>query len=129
MIIGNFGDVVFQVSSETVQTFENLSWSSAAKYGSHALHMKTEMLEMTGYAPDEVSFEMFLSAFLGVSPEQILQALQQMLKKGTVASLVLGTTVIGKKWVLTKIGRSFKHVYKDGTLVSCQVNVTLQEYE
>lgn len=126
--IGCLGNIPFQVSSKKVQTFENLNWKSSASYATHARHMKTELLEMTGIKADEVSFDMLLSAYLGVKPMKVLNTLQTMLQKGTVCALVLGKDIIGKKWVVTDVGRAVKHVYKDGTLISCQVNVTLKQY-
>ena len=129
MTIGSLGNVPFKVTKKTVQTFTNMSWSTKANYSTHKLHMKTGMLELTGFDPDEISFDMFLSAFMGVKPMKVLKKLQQMLVKGKVCTLVLGTDVIGKKWVITEISRSFKHVYKDGALVSCEVTITLKQYE
>lgn len=129
MTIGTFGDIAFEVSSSTVQTFDSMKWGSSAKYATHALHGKTGILELTGFDPDEVEFDMFLSAFLGVSPDDVLKALDRMLRDGKVSSLVIGTSVIGKKWVITKVSKAFKHVYRDGTLVSCQVSVSIKQYE
>lgn len=127
-VIGCLGDVPFFVSQQQMQTFENMTWSSSASYSTHARHMKQELVEMTGLKADTASFDMLLSAYLGVKPKKVLNKLQKMLEKGTVCTLVIGTDIIGKNWVITDLSRSVKHVYMDGTMVSCQVSVKLKQY-
>jgi len=126
--VGCLGNIPFKVSSKTYQTFQDMSWSSEASYSTHGRHGKKELLEFTGFKADELSFNMFLSAFLGVKPYKVLEKLNKMMKKGSIATLVIGKDIIGTKWVVTKLSRSFKHVYKDGALISCEVTVTLKEY-
>ena len=127
-IVGCLGDIPFHVNANCVQTFQNLSWKSSAKYSTHARHMKKELLELTGIEADEISFDMFLSAYLGVKPMTILKKLEKMMKKGTVVPLVIGSDIVGKSWVVSSINRAVKHTYKDGTMITCEVNVTLKEY-
>ena len=129
MTVGSLGDLPFFVDSSQMQTFTDMKWSSEAKYSTHALHLEKGRIELTGFNPDEVSFEMELSAYLGVNPKTAMNKLHSMLKKGTVSKLVIGTTVIGASWVVKNVSREFKHVYKDGELVSATVSVTLLEYE
>lgn len=126
--LGSLGDIPFGVSDKTYQTYSNMSWNSTANYATHALHGKTAMLELTGFDTDEISFDMYLSAYFGVKPMKLLNKLQKMMQEGRVVPLILGTDVIGKKWVITKIGRAIKHVYKDGTMISCEVSVSLRQY-
>ena len=126
--IGCLGDVPFFVSQKQMQTYENMTWSSSASYATHARHMKQELIEMTGLKADTASFDMLLSAYLGVKPKKVLNKLQKMLEKGTICTLVIGRDIIGTRWVITDLSRAIKHVYKDGTMVSCQVSVTLKQY-
>jgi len=85
-------------------------------------------VELTGFDPDKVTFDIELSAFLGVNPNDALSQLDTMMKNGVVNKLVIGTKVIGSNWVVHKVSRAFKHVYKDGDLVALTVNVSLTEY-
>lgn len=128
MRIGTFGAVPFYVEDKGIQTFQNLTWKSSASYGSHKLHLQTEQIEFTGKAADEASFDMTLSAMLGVNPMEAMELLHAMLENGQVAQLVLGTSVIGTKWVVSGLSRAFDYVYKDGTPLSCTVTVTIKEY-
>ena len=126
--IGQLGTVSFVASSKTVQTFDNMQQKSSVSYTAHKLHMKSPQLELTGYDADEISFDMTLSAFTGAKPVKVYEKLIKMMKKGKVVSLVLGQNVIGMRWVITSVSRTFKHVFKDGGIVSLDVSVTIKEY-
>ena len=128
MKIGALGDLAFTVDQDKMQNFEKLKWSSSANYQTHSLHLRKGRIELTGFNPDEASFEMELSAFLGVNPRKALAKLEKMKDKGSVNKLVIGTQVIGEKWVVSKIAREVKYVYQDGEIVAIRVTVTLTEY-
>lgn len=128
MTIGTFGDLYFYVNASAIQTFDKMKWDSKANYQTHDLHLQKGRLELTGFDPDEVSFDMELTAYLGINPNKALSQLDTMLKNGQVCKLVIGTKVIGNSWVVAKIGREFNHVYKDGDLLSVTVSVELTEY-
>lgn len=132
MTIGNLttgtGDVTFYASSEGMQIFQDLKHKSSVTYAEHKRHMKKPLVELTGKNADEVSFDMELSVLLGASPKKTFDSLQNMMNKGEVGVLVLGTSLIGKNWVVTDVSRTFGHLYKDGRMISCKVTVTLKEY-
>lgn len=128
MNIGALGSLAFYTDSTAVRTFDKMKWDSKANYSTHDLHLQKGRLELTGFDPDEVSFDMTLSKYLGVNPNTALSQLDTMLKNGQVCKLVIGTKVIGSSWVVTKIGREFDHVYSDGELLSLTVSVDLTEY-
>lgn len=128
MNIGSLGSLAFYITDKEVQIFTDMKWESEANYETHSLHLKKGRVELTGFSPDQVSFEMELSAFLGVNPNAALNQLDVMMANGQVNKLVIGTKVIGTNWVVNKVSRAFKHVYKDGDLVSLTVTVGLIEY-
>ena len=68
MQVGVLGDIVFQVSSNVIKTLDNLQWSGSARYGEHSRHLTNALTEFTGIDPDTMSFDMELSAYLGVDP-------------------------------------------------------------
>lgn len=128
MTIGTLGSVSFYASSEALQTFENLQHKSSVNYSEHKLHKKKPQIELTGFAADELSFDMQLSVLLGSSPKKTYETLHKMMTRGEVATMVVGTSVIGSQWVITELSRKFKTLYKDGRLISCEVSVSLKEY-
>lgn len=129
MITGTLGKkVVFRMSQNKVQTIKSLVWKKQYSYGTHKQYGKKTLLEFTGIEPDEIELEMELSAFLGVRPLTMIDALTSMAEKHQVVTLVLGTDVIGTKWVITGIEDSTDKFFMDGTLVSAKIKVKIKEY-
>ena len=128
-MIGSFGTVVFSVSRDKVETFRSMKWKSTATYTKHKVHGKDEVLELTGFAAGQITMEIELSAFFGVDPMAQLKALEKMMTDGTAKQLVLGTTVIGRKWVIQALNRDIGYVYRDGALLSAKASLTLYESE
>ena len=72
-IIGYMGEssskgIVFSVSDKTVLTLENFKWSGSARYSVHNRHNYHALTEYTGMDPDKITFDILLSAELGVDP-------------------------------------------------------------
>ncbi|MFR1110746.1 MAG: phage tail protein, partial [Anaerotruncus colihominis] len=66
--IGCLGDVAFTVSDSVIRTLSNFQWSGSARYATHQRHLGRGLLEFTGTDPDKISFDITLSAQLGVTP-------------------------------------------------------------
>ena len=66
MVVGCLGDIVFQVSEETVETLQDVEWSGEARYTVHQRHLQNALTEFTGVEPDKISFSMQLTPLLGV---------------------------------------------------------------
>lgn len=129
MIIGALGDVIFQVSDDTVRTLSNLTWGGSADYATHKRHGYHAMTEYTGMGTDTISFEMVLSAYLGVNPHTVLGQLFAYERNGTALSFVLGNKAYGKyRWVITKLSMKSQYFDGNGDLTQCKVTVNLQEY-
>lgn len=126
MIVGTLGTITFEVSPEVVTTFNNLTWNGTANYGQHQVHGGKSMPEYIGRNSDQITFDMILSAFLGVTPKAQIDKLTGMLKSGIAYPLVLGTDVYGK-WHVSGVSSTFGLVYKDGALITAKVKVTLLE--
>ena len=104
MIVGCLGDLIFQVSSDTVLTVSNFVESASTRYAIHQRHNNSACLEYTGMDPDQLTFDIELSEYLG-------------------------RTVYGKwRWVIKSMAIKMKHTDKDGTWTHCTVSVTLMEY-
>lgn len=129
MTIGCLGEVYFTVSSEMVMTLTDIGMDKSISYGSHKVHGGKTLLEYTGSDPDDISFEIELSAFMGVNPSEMIEQLDDMAESGSAVSFVLGTKVYGSGlWVITDISKSFDHIYKDGELMSAKLKLKLKEY-
>ena len=67
-MVGCLGDIVFTVSDRTIETINNVTWSGSARYATHQRHGTHALTEFTGLDPDKMTFDIVLSAYLGVDP-------------------------------------------------------------
>lgn len=127
--IGCLGDIIFEVSSDTVRTLDNMMWSGKARYSTHQRHLGNALTEFTGLDPDEVSFTITLSAFQGVNPQTELGKLWSYERTGTPVPLVIGDKVYGKyKWSVTNHSTKLKTFDPKGRLTRAEVSINLLEY-
>ena len=119
-------DVAFVVSADVIETFTNLKVNKAVSYTTHKIHGKKAAPEMTGLDADTVTFEILLSAYLGVNPQQELEKLENFMKDGTICSLVLGNKVFGT-WVIKSMPYNVDYVYKEGDITQAKVTISLIE--
>lgn len=128
-ILGALGDIVFEVSAETVRTLDDMTWSGKARYVAHQRHGGNALTEFTGLDPDEISFTMVLSAFHGVNPMTELVKLWTYERNGKPVPLVIGDKAYGKfKWSITDHSAKHKVFTPSGTLAVAEVSVNLLEY-
>lgn len=125
MTVGSFGDVVFSVTTDTVRTLNSLSLSDNAAYVAHSVHGLQEVPEYTGLSAPKISFSVTLSAFLGLDPMTELEKLRTMLRSKKGYPFALGSDVYGDLWILTDIATDCEYFYRDGTLMSINVRLSL----
>ena len=129
MQIGCLGEIVFEVSSKTVKTFDKMQWSGSARYSEHQRHLTHALTEFTGLNPDTISFEMVLSVYLGVEPMGELIKLWDYERSGKSVSLVVGDKAYGKyRWVVKSHKTKMQTFDKRGNLTGATVSVDLLEY-
>lgn len=127
--VGNTSkDVAFVVSSSVIETFDNMKVNKAVSYTTHKIHGKKAAPEMTGQDADTVTFEILLSAYLGVNPKKELEKLEAFMKDGTICNLVLGNKTVGT-WVIKSIPYSVDYVYKEGDITQAKVTISLIEID
>jgi len=128
-VIGTLGDIVFSVSRNQVNTFDNLKWDSSAKYASHERHLQETLLEFVGTDNDTITFSMYFSVFLGINPMNEIIKLLNAERSGKVMRLVIGQKAYGRnKWVITKTSKDLERFDKKGNLLTAKVSVTLEAY-
>lgn len=128
-VVGCLGDIVFQVSRETVRTIDNVVWSGSARYGVHHKHLGNALTEFTGLDPDKISFTMLLSKGLGASVIGDVAKLFDMERKGRAVSLVIGSKSYGKyRWNVLRHSARYTGYDRNGDPYTAQVTVELQEY-
>lgn len=127
--IGTFGKLSFIVSSNTVKTFDELKWDTSAKYATHDRHLKDDLLEFLGPEPEQITFKMKFSVFLGVNPLKAVNDLRGMVRNGTAERLVIGGRAYGAyKWAIIKQSANMGTYDNKGNCWAAEVSVTLKEY-
>lgn len=128
-LIGCLGDVVFTVSDSVVETLENMSWSGSSRYATHERHLTNALTEFTGLDPDKITFDITLSAELGVDPMAEVVKIWNIERSGQAVPLTIGTKGFGKyRWNITKHEMKMKAFYRNGDVHTAAVSVSLQEY-
>lgn len=129
MQVGCLGDIAFEVSSKVVETLDNMQWSGSARYAVHQRHGSNALTEFVGIDPDKISFDIMLSAYLGVDPMTELAKIWSIERNGTAVPLVVGEKGYGKyRWNIVSHNIKFKTYSGDGSMTSCTVSISLQEY-
>lgn len=128
-IVGCLGDVIFTVSRSVVRTLENMTWSGSARYATHERHLTHALTEFTGLDPDKITFDILLSADLGVDPIAEVVKLWNIERSGRAVPLTVGTKGYGKyRWNILKHEMKMKTFYGNGDVHTATVSVSLQEY-
>ncbi|MDE7055372.1 MAG: phage tail protein [Oscillospiraceae bacterium] len=128
-IVGCLGDVIFTVSRSVVRTLDNMTWSGSARYAVHERHLTHALTEFTGLDPDKITFDILLSAELGVDPIAEVVKLWNIERSGRAVPLTVGTKGYGKyRWNILKHEMKMKTFYGNGDVHTATVSVSLQEY-
>ncbi len=129
MQVGCLGDIAFKVSSDTVRTISNVTWSGSANYSTHARHLTDSLTEFTGVAPDEMTFDIVLSAFLGVAPMADINKIWAYERQGQALPLVIGSKAYGKyRWVIKSHKVKMQTFSGRGDVLTATVSLNLLEY-
>ena len=128
-MIGSFGEVVFEVSSERIRTFRDFQIQHSAKYTEHAIHGRKGLLEFTGLSASTASLSIRLDAGLGINPKEELNTLHEILTKHEALPFILDGEPQGDGlWVLESIGENYEIIDNHGTAIAVEVSIKLKEY-
>ena len=95
--------------------------------GFHAI--EDALTEFTGLDPDKISFDITLSAELGVDPNAEVVKIWNYERNGTAVPLTLGTKGYGKyRWNILNHKMKLQHFDRSGNVTHAVVSVSLQEY-
>lgn len=127
--IGALGPIPFFVSDEAVQTIRNVTWSGAGTYAAHNRIGYTTLVEATGSDADTISFEMLLSADLGVNPWDAIKAFLTAERDQTAMQLTIGDHGYGRyRWLIASHNINMTKFDSFGRLVEVLISIKLVEY-
>lgn len=128
-MIGALGDILFKVSAEDVNTFQDLSRSSSGRWAYHAIHMQKPKSEFLGPELDTISFTMQFEAGLGRNPRYDMEKLMKLTRKGEAVPLVIGGDPMGYyRWTVESTEQQYLRISSKGKVISGALSVTLKEY-
>lgn len=121
--------IPFIVSREVFRTPNNMTWGGSARYATHERHATHALTEFTGLDPDNFSFDMLLTAALGVDPMEELVKIWGYERDAEAVGLVIGGHGYGKyRWTVKKHETKIKYTDTAGDLYAVEVSVELLEY-
>jgi len=128
-VIGSIGSVVFEVSSDTVRTFDNFKREGAARWAKHDVHKIKPVSEFLGVDLDKISFTIHLSTSLGISPQQEIETLRNYRDEGKAVSLLIGEKPVSTGlFTIQSLSEDWKTIDNHGVLMVADVSVELLEY-
>lgn len=127
MQLGNFGEIVFEASAQTVRNWQKLQRKGSARFAEHKVLGAKPRLEFLGEGLDTVSLQIRLDHQLGLDPIAEIDALRAIKAAGQEKQLILGGNVFGK-FVLVDLVEDHQRHGAGGLLLMADVSLELKEY-
>lgn len=125
MIVGFLEDIMFSVSSRTVQTFNDMSRSGGARIEYHSPINAKPVAEFVGPDTEQRTFTMDLRKHLGVSVTSLINNLRNKRDTGKSCTLIIGGSYHGE-WLIESLDESHKQ-FNRGELTSASISITLKD--
>lgn len=125
-MIGTLGDVVFQVSTDKVLTFQSLQRTGRARYQKHNVISTKPVLEFVGDDLDEIPLTITLNQNLGIKVVSEITRLRDYKSNGERLALIIGGRVFGY-FVIEEVQDSWDRVSNLGECMLATVNLNLTE--
>ncbi len=128
-MIGQLGDYEFEVSTESVKTFDGLKFSNSAGYTEHKVLARKGLLEFTGLNASTVSLKMTLNERLGVDVLEEIAAFYEYMNDGEALVFMLGDEVMGEDmWVIESLDEAYTEIDNKGRVIGAELTLKLKEY-
>lgn len=128
-MIGTFGDIEFQVSEQSVHTFQELAFTHHADFTEHKIINSLGLLEFTGENAQTCNIKLILDSDWGVNPQDELNKLRDMFEQHQACALILGGEVQGRDlWVIENMNISLPRIGSHGEIFRAEISLALKEY-
>lgn len=127
-VIASFCGINFFVTREVALFLSNMKQNVSGKWIEHEILGKKPKSEFAGADLRSFSFDMMVDVRFGYKPHSIMKKVHQIIEKGKVDKLMIGTHKIGSKWKMTNASDEFDVVYAGGKVTKATITVTLKEY-
>ena len=128
-MVGSFGDLLFEVSTERVFTFDNFTHKVAARYAKHELINSPVVLEYLGEDTQKITLSIILTATLGVAPGYEIKRIQELVLNGDAEWLIIGNEVVGNsRFVINEASTRAISYDGEGHVLVAQLDLTFESY-
>lgn len=128
--VGYLGKVQFIVREDAIMTISNFVMNRSISCGEHARHGRSALVEFTGINAEEVTFDIFISRYLGFGPLTETAKLKNYMYAGTALPLKIGEYRFGRdRWIITNLSFRGDNSTKRHNWGTALVSVTLKGYE
>ena len=128
-MVGCFGTLIFEVSSDKVLTFDNFTHKVAARYAKHELINSPVVLEYLGEDTQKITLSIILTATLGVNPGYEIKRIQELVLNGDAEWLIIGNEVVGEsRFVITEASTRAISYDGEGHVLVAQLDLTFESY-
>ena len=130
MVIGSWGDLVFEVSGEIAKTFQEFTEKSSGRWAEHETINTAPLSEFLGPGLDELEMTIIFTTMLGVNPRDSYEDLRTAVRNGEYQPLILGGIPLsGNFWRITEVsGESKAFGPRDGNVLWMEISITAKEY-
>lgn len=126
MVIGSFGDKIFEASSNRVYTIDNISKNCGLNVEEQEVEGGKPKIYVKNAELKTLSFSIKMYAGLGVNINEEIKSWEEMLEAKTVSDFILYNTKINNKWILMSV-RTNKEVLTNRVEVAT-IDVELKEF-
>lgn len=126
-MIGYFGGVAFQVSSQHIKTFSDLTINSSQNFAGHKTLNGPELLEYTGQNARTCSLKISLNINMGINPEESLQELHDMFNSHEAFTFALDKNILGQ-WVIENMTENYTQITSNGKITAAEISLNLKEF-
>lgn len=128
-VIGSYGEIVFEVSTDKIQTYKDFQRTNGPRWQEHAIIGQKPILEFEGPGVDAISFNVVLRADFGVNPEEQLVKLRKFARWGQKALFIRGNQPISTNyWVIDNLVEKHRNIDNLGNVLTIEVELNLKEY-
>jgi hypothetical protein len=128
MIIGAYGSLVFSVSSQKVNTFDNLSLSASYETETQEVIGKKPSTYKKGPGLDQISYDITLDQTLGIDVEAEIKKWRDICKSGKAYHMNIGGKNITEYPLMLKsVDIGYKQI-ANKKIVKTVLNIKLEEF-
>lgn len=128
-MIGSLGDYDFEVSTDSVKTFSDLSFSNSASYAEHKIIGRKGLLEFTNLNPSSCTLNISLSFERGIDPAEEISYFYEAMNEHEALAFTLGGDVMGEGlWVIESLDEKYTRIDNKGNVMAADITLRLKEY-